>query len=74
MIRVFDFVCPEGHRHEHFVSNTVDTLDCPTCGANSHRAPSSPPFILDGASGHFPGRAMKWEREHEKAGRGSHDD
>lgn len=73
MIRVFDFVCDNGHRHEAFVNDRVEIVRCPECELHAVRAPSAPPFILDGASGHFPGKAMKWEREHEKAGRGSHD-
>jgi len=72
MIRVYDFVCPDGHRHERFVPSDMTVSLCPTCGAPATRAPSAPPFILDGASGHFPGKALKWEREHEKAGRGTH--
>lgn len=72
MIRVYDFVCEDGHRTEHFIrQDNTDAVPC-HCGKPSHRAPSAPPCILDGASGHFPGRAMRWEREHEKAGRGSH--
>lgn len=72
-MRVFDFVCPSGHRHEKFVKDsTIDRALCPECDAVAVRAPSAPPCVLEGASGHFPGRAMKWEREHEKAGRGSH--
>lgn len=73
MIRVFDYQCPEGHTSEHFVqAEDEGAQPCHVCGQAAHRMPSAPPCILEGHSGHFPGRAMKWEREHEKAGRGSH--
>ena len=72
MIRVFDYQCPEGHVTEMFVSAEAGDQPCPVCGQVAARKPAAPPCILEGHSGHFPGRAMKWEREHEKAGRGSH--
>ena len=74
MIRVYDYKCPAGHVHELFIqSDDIGTQPCPTCWQPAIRQLSAPPFVLEGHSGHFPGRAMKWEREHEKAGRGSHD-
>ena len=72
MIRVFDFQCPYGHEIEYFAKGEVpETIEC-TCGQTAKRKLSAPPFILEGHSGHFPSRSMKWEIEHEKAGRGSH--
>lgn len=67
-MRVYDYVCPLGHRTEHFTRDAAPTAQC-ACGETSTRALSAPNFILEGHSGSFPGRAMKWEREHEKAGR-----
>ena len=70
MLRVFDFKCDAGHRYEAFVSSEVRSLVC-HCGLTSTRQLSAPAFHLDGASGHFPGAAMKWEREHELAAKKS---
>jgi putative FmdB family regulatory protein len=70
VIRVFDYRCAQGHVHELFVSSEDHgPQPCKTCGQAAERQLSAPPFILEGHSGAFPGRASKWEREHEKAGR-----
>ena len=72
MIKVFDFVCAGGHRHELFVHDSIAEIECKDCGQPAQRAPSAPPCILEGYSGSFPGAASKWEKSHEKKGRGSH--
>lgn len=64
MLKVFDFVCSNGHYFEEFVSGNA-TSRC-GCGADAKQVISAPAFHLDGSSGHFPGAAMKWEREHER--------
>lgn len=71
-MRIYDFRCPDGHEEEHLVTDHTVTTHLCTCGKTAERQLSAPPCILEGHSGSFPGRAMKWEREHEKAGRGSH--
>jgi hypothetical protein len=68
MFKVFDFRCTNGHVFEEFVKGDVTTSRC-GCGANATRMLSAPTCVLDGHSGDFPGRHMKWVREHEKAGR-----
>lgn len=69
MIKVRDFYCKGcGEVSEEFLSEDVTTLSC-TCGGTKQRIPSSPRFVLEGASGDFPGSHMKWVKEHEKAGR-----
>lgn len=68
MIKVFDFRCTNGHVFEDFVDSTITTTRC-GCGANATKIVSATPFILDGSTGDFPGRHMKWVREHEEAGR-----
>jgi len=71
-VKIYDFLCPDGHLEERVVRTSEErTIEC-SCGKIAQRQLSAPPCILDGASGDFPGRALKWERDHEKAGRGSH--
>jgi len=70
MIKVYDFKCTNGHLFEEFVEAGTTTSRC-GCGANATKMVSAPSFHLEGASGDFPGRHMKWVREHEKAGKKS---
>jgi hypothetical protein len=63
-----DFVCRNGHKHEALLPMGQKETWCPICGEVSEKALSAPAIKLEGWSGHFPGRAMKWEREHMKAG------
>ena len=70
MIKVFDFRCTNGHLFEEFVASNVTVSRC-DCGANATRVVSATQCVLEGASGDFPGRHMKWVREHEAAGRKS---
>ena len=67
MIKVFDFRCTNEHIFEDFVDEGTTVSRC-ECGANATKILSATPHILDGASGDFPGRHMKWVREHENAG------
>jgi len=66
MYKVYDFRCTDGHVFEKFVTSPVTTLRC-GCGEKATKILSAPAFILDGSSGDFPGRHIKWLREHEKA-------
>ena len=50
------------------VDSGVTTSRC-GCGANATKMVSAPQCVLEGHSGDFPGRHMKWVREHEAAGR-----
>jgi hypothetical protein len=68
MIKVFDFRCTNGHVFEKFVDQDTTTTRC-GCGANATKIVSATQCILDGSTGDFPGRHMKWVREHEEAGR-----
>lgn len=63
-LRVFDFVCTEGHRVEHFVDEAVVEKEC-HCGALGQRQIAAPRAVLDGMSGHFPTAADAWERRRE---------
>ena len=68
MIKVFEFRCTNGHVFEDFVDGTTTTSRC-GCGANATKIVSAPKCVLDGSTGDFPGRHIKWVREHEEAGR-----
>lgn len=70
MIKVYDYRCNNGHHFEKFTTQDSVTAVC-SCGADAKRIPSATQCKLEGWSGSFPGAAMKWEREHEKAGRKS---
>ena len=70
MIKVFDFRCTNGHIFEEFVEGHSTSSRC-GCGANATKIVSATKHVLDGASGDFPGRNMKWVREHENAERSS---
>ena len=59
MIKVYDFRCENGHVYEKFVDPSDTTSRC-KCGDGATKMLSAPPFILDGHSGEFPGRNMKW--------------
>ena len=68
MIKVYDFRCDNGHVYEQFVDYSTEVSRC-KCGASATKMLSAPAFILDGHTGDFPGRHMKWVKEHEQAGR-----
>lgn len=67
MYKIYDFRCDNGHIFEEMVSSGITASRC-GCGANAIKMPSAPKCVLEGHSGDFPGRHMKWVREHEKAG------
>lgn len=62
-MRVFDFLCPNGHRTELFSSTPVETTEC-MCGEQALRQLSAPRVFLEGITGDFPGAAMKWDKKH----------
>ena len=61
-IRVFDFLCHNGHRVERFVNADIVEHEC-ECGALGLRQIATPRAQLDGTSGHFPGASDAWERK-----------
>ena len=69
MIKVYDFRCDNGRVYEQFVDSGTEVSRCKECGASATKMLSAPAFILDGHTGDFPGRHMKWVKEHEQAGR-----
>ena len=72
MLKVRDMKCTDcNYISEEFLSSGVDTATCQKCGGTTKAIPSSPPFVLDGSTDGFPGRHMRWIKEHEQAGRGN---
>lgn len=63
-----DFECRNGHKHEAFLPMGQKETSCPVCGEVSNKALSAPAIKLEGITGSFPSRAMKWQTEHMKAG------
>ena len=63
MLRVFDYLCPNGHRTEMFTSEVSETTEC-MCGEKALRQMSTPRVFLEGVTGDFPGAAMKWDKKH----------
>lgn len=63
-LRVYDFLCPRGHRVERFVNADIVENEC-ECGAMGVRQLATPRFDLDGTSGHFPTAADAWEKRRE---------
>lgn len=55
MIRVFDFLCPNGHLQERFTSVETETIDCQVCGTKAFRQLSTPRVKLEGVTGDFRG-------------------
>ena len=67
VLKVFEFKCEQGHIFEEFTAGDVTTSRC-GCGSNAVKIVSATSNILEGASGDFPGRHMKWVKEHQQAG------
>lgn len=66
--KFFDARCDTcGHLEEMF-GELSDTFRCAQdgCAGTTKRVISPVRSILNGASGDFPGAAMKWERDHAK--------
>ena len=63
-LRIFDFLCHNGHRVERFVYADIYEHEC-ECGAMGKRQLAAPRFELDGTSGDFPTAADAWEKRRE---------
>ncbi len=66
MYKFYDFRCTNGHIFEEMVDDGSTTSRC-GCGAVATKMVSAPSFHLDGSSGDFPGKHIKWVKEHEQA-------
>ena len=65
MKRFFDFKCPNGHVTEHYIETDVKEIQCDVCEENAKRIISAVRCHLPPNSG-FPGRDMRWVRDHEQ--------
>jgi hypothetical protein len=61
-LRVFDFLCEEGHLHEHFVSYEVTEVACKDCSKPALRQVSTPTIYLEPFSGLHPSASDRWAR------------
>jgi hypothetical protein len=67
MRKIIDVRCEScDHVQEEF-GYLDDAFRCGECGGVSKRIISPIRCSLDGASGDFPGEAMKWEKRHNSA-------
>lgn len=61
MLAFYDFRCKCGQVFEAFVNTSIRNVRC-SCGDEANRLISPVRCQLDGASGDFPGAAMRWEK------------
>lgn len=64
-LRIFDFQCDGGHKHEAMVQADERTVMCPTCNKVATRLIAAPRAKLEGITGDFPSAADKWVRDRE---------
>lgn len=70
MLMLFDFKCTDCNSiEEYLVQSDVKQVSCSHCDGRMSREVSPVRCKLEGTTGSFPGAALKWERQHEKAGR-----
>ncbi len=62
-LRVFDFLCKNGHLYEHFVSHDVTEVQCVVCSETALRQISTPAFYLEPFSGDFATAADRWVKK-----------
>jgi hypothetical protein len=67
MRRLYDFKCPDGHVHEHFIDLETDVVPrCKDCDQLTKRVISPVRFDLEGLSGDFPTASDKWVKKREE--------
>lgn len=69
MRRIYDVRCTSCSKISEVFGRATDEFRCGACDAPANRIISPVKCKLEGTSGDFPGAAMKWEREHTKAGK-----
>jgi|TARA_R110000824_G_scaffold159471_1_gene333859 hypothetical protein len=62
MKRIYEFRCPEGHRSEKFIDETIYQISCKICKQESTRVVSCRGISLDPISGDYPSTTMKWAK------------
>lgn len=68
MRKIFDVQCESCNEVTEVFGRDHDEFRCGACDAPAKRIISPVRCKLEGVTGHFPGAAMKWEREHTRAG------
>ena len=68
MRKIWDVQCESCSKVTEVFGRDSDSFRCGACGAPAKLIISPVRCKLEGYSGSFPGAAMKWEREHIKAG------
>lgn len=66
---LYDVECTQCGNVDEVFGELGAAARCTVCSSESKRIISPVRCKLEGVTGHFPGAAMKWQREHERAGR-----
>ncbi len=69
MRRLYDARCTSCNKITEVFGRESDDFRCGACDSPAQRIVSPVKCHLDGVSGDFPGAAMKWKRDHERAAR-----
>ena len=69
MRRIYDVRCTSCSEISEVFGRASDSFRCGACGSPAKTIISPVKCKLEGTSGDFPGAAMKWEREHTRAGK-----
>ena len=69
MRKIFDVQCESCGNIDEVFGELGAAFRCTVCSSEAKRIISPVRCKLEGVTGHFPGAAMKWQREHERAGR-----
>ena len=67
---IYSYRCPTCDTVETDLRSVADrdsVYVCDRCNTTCNRAVDAPAIKLEGITGHFPGAASKWERDHYKA-------
>lgn len=68
-LRMFEFVCDNGHITEKLVKDDVREVSCSVCEGLASRIMSAVRCNLEGITGDFPGAYRKWNNVHREASR-----
>lgn len=64
-LRMFDFQCKAGHKHEALIPAETRAVSCPICGKTARRLLAAPRCQLEGITGAFPSASAAWEKRRE---------
>lgn len=66
MKAMFEFKCPDGHKFEKYIDNSIYQLSCVICSQPSDRLVGGARPMLDPISGDFPSATRKWAINRDK--------